>query len=253
MPTSKISVTLYTLRDFVKTPAEISETLKRVKSIGYKNIQLSALGVINPRDLAEMIHDNKLNVCATHVPFERLTTELDNVIAEHSLWNCKHIAVGSMPKSYWDHPDGFKHFAFDASEIALKLKASGITFSYHNHHMELVRIGNQTGLSILIDESDPALCFEIDTYWIQYGGGDPIYWIDRVKNRCPIIHFKDMAVLGREQIMAEVGSGNLNWQGIVSACERSAAQWYVVEQDTCQGDPFDSITISYHNMLEMGL
>ena len=74
-----------------------------------------------------------------------------------------------------------------------------------------------------------------------------------VKNRCPIIHFKDMAVLGREQIMAEVGSGNLNWQGIVSACERSAAQWYVVEQDTCQGDPFDSITISYHNMLEMGL
>ena len=81
MPTSKISVTLYTLRDFVKTPAEISETLKRVKSIGYKNIQLSALGVINPRDLAEMIHDNKLNVCATHVPFERLTTELYNVIA----------------------------------------------------------------------------------------------------------------------------------------------------------------------------
>ncbi len=253
MAGSKISVTLYTLRDFVKTPPDISNTLKRVKSIGYDHIQLSALGPVDPAELSAMIRDAGLHVCATHVPFERLQEEPDGVIAEHRLWGCEHIAVGSMPRSYWDAPDGFSRFAEDASIVALRMKDAGMTFSYHNHHTELVRVGDRTGLSILMEESDPALCFEIDTYWIQYGGGDPIYWIDRVRDRCPVIHFKDMAVSGREQVMAEVGEGNLNWSGIVAACEAAGAQWYVVEQDTCAGDPFDSIAISYRNMAGMGL
>ena len=253
MAGSKISVTLYTLRDFVKTPNDISNTLKRVKSIGYDHIQLSALGPIDPADLGAMIRDAGLHVCATHVPFERLQEAPDEVIAEHRLWGCEHIAVGSMPRSYWDAPDGFSRFADDASTVALRLKTAGLTFSYHNHHTELVRVGDRIGLSILMEDSDPALCFEIDTYWIQYGGGDPIHWINQVGDRCPVIHFKDMAVSGREQVMAEVGEGNMNWSGIVDACEAVRSEWYVVEQDTCAGDPFDSIAISYRNMAGMGL
>ncbi|HCQ05107.1 MAG TPA: sugar phosphate isomerase/epimerase, partial [Candidatus Latescibacteria bacterium] len=87
------------------------------------------------------------------------------------------------------------------------------------HHTELIHVGDRIGLNILIEDSDPALGFEIDTYWIQYGGGDPTVWITKVKDRCPIIHFKDLAVVGREQVMAEIGEGNMNWPGIVAACE----------------------------------
>ena len=253
MAASKIAVTLYTLRDFVQTPADIADTLKKVKSIGYDHIQLSALGPVDPAELGIMIRDAGLHVCATHVPFERLQDEPNKVIEEHRLWGCEHIAVGSMPRSYWDDPDGFSRFAADASAVALRLKKAGMSFSYHNHHTELVRVGGRTGLAILIEDSDPALCFEIDTYWIQYGGGDPIHWIERVRHRCPVIHFKDLGVSGREQVMAEIGEGNMNWPGIVAACETAGARWYVVEQDTCAGDPFDSIAISYRNMTEMGL
>ncbi|MCY4543814.1 MAG: sugar phosphate isomerase/epimerase, partial [Gemmatimonadetes bacterium] len=85
------------------------------------------------------------------------------------------------------------------------------------------------------------------------GGGDPIHWIGRVRDRCPVIHFKDLGVSGREQVMAEIGEGNMNWSGIVAACEAAGSQWYVVEQDTCAGDPFDSIAVSYRNMAAMGL
>ena len=53
--------------------------------------------------------------------------------------------------------------------------------------------------------------------------------------------------------MAEIGEGNMNWPGIVAACESAGSQWYVVEQDTCAGDPFDSIAISFRNMTAMGL
>ena len=237
MPDSKIAVTLYTLRDFVQTPADIADTLKKVKSIGYDHIQLSALGPVDPAELGAMIRDAGLHVCATHVPFERLQEKPDEVAAEHRLWGCEHIAVGSMPRSYWDDPDGFSRFAVDASAVALGLKEAGMSFSYHNHHTELVRVGGRTGLAILVEESDPALCFEIDTYWIQYGGGDPIDWIGRVRDRCPVIHFKDLGVSGREQVMAEIGEGNMNWSGIVAACEAAGSQWYVVNRTPAPATP----------------
>ena len=253
MSDSKIGVTLYTLRDYVKTPEDIASTLKKVKGIGYEHIQLSALGEIDPNVLGDMIRSEGLHVCATHVGFDRLQDDLDRVIEEHRLWGCDNIAIGSMPRPYWDMEGGFSKFAEDASVVALNLKAAGMTFSYHNHHTELIRVGDRIGLDILIEDSDPSLCFEIDTYWIQYGGGDPTTWIDKVKDRCPIIHFKDLAIVGREQVMAEVGEGNMNWPRIVSACKTANALWYVVEQDTCAGNPFDSVEISYRNMTAMGL
>jgi sugar phosphate isomerase/epimerase len=57
----------------------------------------------------------------------------------------------------------------------------------------------------------------------------------------------------REQLMAEVGEGNLNWHGILKACKDADVKWYIVEQDTCQRDPFDSLAISLHNLQSMGL
>ena len=54
--------------------------------------------------------------------------------------------------------------------------------------------------------------FEIDTYWVQAGGGDPVDWIYKLDGRMRYIHFKDMAMDGRKQIFAPVGEGNLNWK-----------------------------------------
>ena len=55
------------------------------------------------------------------------------------------------------------------------------------------------------------------------------------------------------QAFAEVGEGNLNWPAILAATEESQVSWIVVEQDVCQRDPFESLQISYHNLLGMGL
>lgn len=62
-----------------------------------------------------------------------------------------------------------------------------------------------------------------------------------------------MAIVGRQQVMAEVGEGNLNWPGILAACKEAGVKWYCVEQDKCQRDPFESLAISLRNLKEMGL
>ena len=75
-----------------------------------------------------------------------------------------------------------------------------------------------------------------------------------MEGRSPVVHLKDMVIQGdREQVMAEVGEGNLNWPAILDACRVAGAEVYAVEQDICQRDPFESLAISYQNLRAMGL
>ena len=43
---------------------------------------------------------------------------------------------------------------------------------------------------------------------------------------------------------AEVGNGNLDWDDIIAACDEAGVHWFIVEQDTCPGDPFESVKMS---------
>ncbi len=250
MTDEKLALTLYNVRDFTQTPQAIAGTLRKVRTLGYRAVQLSALGPIDPGELKRMLDGEGIAVCATHVGWERLANDLDVIIDEHHRWECKNVAVGSVPKEY-RCADGYARLAQECSEVAGQLAAAGLTFSYHNHYWELERYEGRTGLEILYDNSDPSVLAEIDTYWIQYGGGDPAAWIRRMKGRQRIVHFKDMGVRNGRQEMVEVGEGNLPWADIIAACREACADWYVVEQDTCPGDPFDSASVSLRNLRAM--
>lgn len=253
MGDSRIAAQLYTVRDYTKTPEGIASTLKRVREIGYEVVQLSGLGPIDVKELKGILDGEGLKVCITHIGFDALKNDLQRVIDEHHLLGCKHVAVGSMPGDY-KSGDGFYRFASEASSIGEKLADAGLTFSYHNHSFELERFGDRLGLDILIEESDPKfLCFEVDTYWVQHGGGDPAAWIDKVRGRIPVVHFKDMGVKNGQSVMFEVGEGNLNWPRIIEACKGAGVEYYAVEQDTCYRDPFESLGISLRNLKAMGL
>ena len=250
---SQIAAQLYTLRDFTKTPKDIASTLAKVKKMGYDAVQLSAMGKIDPKELNKILQTEGLVCCATHEDIERLRDEPNAVMDEHKLWNCKYTAIGGFfPQKpvAKDWPDFAKSF----NAIARKYEASPLRLGYHNHSHEFARYDSKTALQTLLDNFSKDVWMEIDTYWIQHGGADPAAWIDKVAGRIPCVHLKDMAITNdREQLMAEVGEGNLNWPSILAACKRAKVEWYVVEQDTCQRDPFESMAISLKNVKQMGI
>ena len=253
MAQTSVAAQLYTVRDFLKTPADITASLKKVSAIGYRAVQLSALGPIDPQELKSITDGEGLTICATHVGFEQLRDDLDAVVAEHEIYNCKYVAIGAIPNDY-RHAEGYRQFAKEASEVGRRMKERGLVFGYHNHSFELEKFGDKTALEILYSESDPeTFTAEIDTYWIQHGGGDAAWWLRRVAGRSPLVHLKDMVMRGREQLMAEVGEGNMNWPSILEACKDAGVEWYIIEQDTCQRDPFESLAISLRNVQRMGL
>ena len=257
---TQIAAQLYTIREYIKTLNDFAASMKRIRQIGYQAVQLSALGLIADADVKGVCADNGLSICNTHVAVEDLLNDIDAVIAQHRLWGCQHVAIGSMPLPYRDSEAGYHRFAEIANGIGQRLAQAGLSFSYHNHSFEFLKFGGRSGLDILFAETDPRyMQAELDTYWIQHGGADPVAWIERVSGRMPVVHLKDMVMLpdadgGRpQQAMAEVGAGNMNFPAILAACQRAGVEWYAVEQDFCQGDPFDSLALSYRNLLALGL
>jgi len=253
MPNTQLAAQLYTLRDFCKTAKDFEESLRKLKKIGYDVVQISGIGPISYPEIKRILDDTGIACCATHIPYERMVKETEQVIEEHYLIQCKYPAIGGLPGEYRS-AEGFSKFAKEATEVGKKLAKGGLRFGYHNHSFELEKFGKRTGLAILYEDSDPEYFkAEIDTYWVQHGGGDSAAWIEKLAGRIPLVHLKDMTVRDGKPIMAEVGEGNLNWPRIVAACKKAGVEWYIVEQDTCERDPFESLAISLRNIKAMGI
>jgi sugar phosphate isomerase/epimerase len=223
--------------------------------MGYNAVQLSKHGPIDSKELAAILKGEGLTCCATHVSLDRLKQEPQAVIDEHKLWGCQYTAIGSFG---WGEPllQKWNDFIREYSELGVRCAKKGLSLGYHNHAHELVRMEGKPILQRLLEGLDKSVWMEIDTYWVQFGGGDPVSWIKRFAGRIPCIHVKDMGMMvaGKAPIMSEVGEGNLNWPGIIEAARQAGTKWLIVEQDDCNGkDPFKCCERSLRNLEQMGL
>lgn len=254
MAGSVLAAQMYTVRDFTKTREDLVVTLRKIADIGYEAVQLSAIGVELPaEEMKGLLDSHRLIACATHIDFADLRDNPEKHVAYHQTIGAEYTATGGWEKDLATEDDWIA-FAREANEVGRRLKLLGLSYGYHNHSHEFEKFGERTAMEILFEESDPDCVFaELDTYWVQHGGASPVVWINRLADRLPLLHLKDMAMRGREQLYAEVGEGNLDWEGIIAAAQDAGVRWYIVEQDICQRDPFESLAMSYRNLKTMGL
>ena len=253
---TQLGAQMFTVREFTKDTEGLLETFRKLRAIGYEAVQVSAIGAGIPvQDVAEGLKENGLTCAATHISFDDCKRDLDAVIAKHKAWGCEYVGVGMMPEEYRADAAGLERFAREASDVADELTKAGLKFVYHNHNFEFRKFDGKVGMDILFDNSSRNFQFEIDTFWVQKGGADVRAWIDKVRGRMDVVHFKDMALNDKaEQIMAEIGQGNLNWDGIIAGCRDIGVKWYLVEQDDCHGrDPFERLKMSYEYLTAKGV
>jgi sugar phosphate isomerase/epimerase len=250
-----VAVQLYTVRQSMQTADGIADSLHRIRQIGYRAVQSAGFGPLSAAQYKALLDREGLILCGTHDSYEEMMGDLGKLIADRKVLGTDQVCISYLGKQYRENgASDWVKFAKSAGEIGKRLADAGLTLTYHNHSFEFERFGKQPGLEIFYAEADPRYVkAEIDTYWVQHGGGDPAAWCAKMKGRMPLVHFKDMTVIDGAQAMAEVGEGNLSWPAIITACRDSGVQWYIVEQDTCQRDPFESLAMSLANLKSWGL
>ncbi len=261
---SKLAVQMYTIRDFTKTPEDLAKSLKKCADIGYRAVQVSAVGALNEglvsaAELKRMLDDNGLKCIATHRGWNDFQNNIDKEIQVHKDLGCDFAAVGSIPgDKYSLDLAGFRKWAEEAVSVTKQLKAEGIQFGYHNHAHEFFRpeINGPRLIDVLIDEGGEDLMMELDLFWIWHGGASPNEIMKRCKGRIPVIHLKDKAFYTAEDNpngIAPIGEGNMPWKEIIPVAEECGVEWYGIEHDVCPRDPFDCLAASYKYLTEMSL
>ena len=260
MPNStQIAAQMFTLRDHCETPADIAKTLGRLKDMGFNACQPSAAGFkdIDPKELKKILDDHGMACAATHRQLEQLS-DTAAAIDYHKTLDCELTAIGGFGFGGKSR-DEWLAFIDEYSKIADELAAGGLKLGYHNHSHEWAPLGDpapdvDTPIGLMRERMAQSVWLEIDTYWVAHGGGDPAAWIEAFSGRVPAIHVKDLTITAhREHKMCEVGSGNLNWPRILDAAKQAGVRWYIIERDSGDLDPFESLKISLDNLHTMGL
>lgn len=250
---SSFGVQLFTIRDTMDTEEHIRESFKKLKAMGYDEVQTAGCAI--PYDVfGKIAKEEGLTICGTHDSFDRMVENPQEAMKLHRMLDTTYMGIGGMwyEKTGWEPVD---EFIDKANRVIEAISPEGFTFTYHNHSHEFARTGGAGDPEIMMDrlirKLDPRANFVLDTYWVQHGGGDVRYWLEKLAGRVDILHLKDMGRDADGPFITEIGNGNLWWEGILKTALDTGVKHFVVEQDTCPGDPFDSLqqSINYLHQL----
>ena len=249
----KIGTQMYTIREFAQTPADIEKSLEKLANIGYKTVQVSGIGAIEPHKLRELCDKFGIEIIITHSNPDRIMSDTEKLIAEHKILGCSRIGIGSMPRQYWGSVEGVRQFIKDYTPAMNILVKNNMRLHYHNHAFEFERQNGEVIFDVMINEtSSEQLAFILDTYWVQVGGRSVAAQIEALKGRLEVCHFKDLTMVDDKQRMAEIMNGNLPWNEIVKACKNVGCEYAMIEQDDCYGtDPFECLATSFKNCRQL--
>jgi sugar phosphate isomerase/epimerase len=169
----------------------------------------------------------------------------------------------SMDKLVLGNAEELKKFIKRLNNAGKVFRDEGLYLSYHNYALDFTKINGATIFQQILEQTNPDYVFIApDTYWVQAGGAHIITWLKKLTGRIFCVHFMDYAIDQysdhtflecTHRRFAEVGEGNLNWQGIIAECLKQKIEWCVVEQNVTQRPAYVAIELSYKNLAAFGL
>jgi sugar phosphate isomerase/epimerase len=246
VPDDKISVQLYTLRD--QLARELEGTLAELAGIGYTRVEHAGFVGLTAAQFRAALDHAGIRATSGHVgipqPWNADTWQRaleDAAIVGNKFIVHPFFGVGANGPIR----DGavYRAFAEDLNKAGELARRAGLSFGYHNHHLEFVRQdgGDRTGFDILTSRTDPRLVhLEVDLYWAWRGTADPVDLIHRHRGRIKQVHVKDMAISTENFTaapFADPGTGIIDFKRIFRHAGEAGLIEYIVERDDAGSPP----------------
>lgn len=274
---ARIGIQLMMLRNHIADQG-VTSVLSQVKDIGFHTVEVSQIPM-TPENVAAMERardDLGIRYAAMSGNIERtgrkygLRDDLPEHIEHAKRLGTDKIRIGMMPIKSIRDEESFTAFTTEIDDMARRLADEGISLSYHNHHVEFLKVDGKTILD-RIREQAPNLRFEIDCHWVTRGGQDPERTLKKFDGVLDLVHLKDFRIApvpeelfdGQGDFLdywersivqfAEVGQGNLDWKPIIEQGIASGASDLLIEQDrTYDRDIFECLATSRAHLVELG-
>ncbi len=237
--TAPLGIQAYTFRR--SFPVDAAKTLDTIKMMGFTEIEGGG-GNISPQEFKKLCNARGISIPSTGASYEELVQHPDSIVYRAKILGAEYVMCSWIP-----HDNGVLSFenakkaTTDFNKAGKILKENGLTFCYHAHGYEFQPYENGNLLDYIFKNTNPEyVSFEMDIFWIQFGGGDPVELLKKYGRRWKLMHIKDMRKGTKKDLTGltstendvALGTGEIDISSILRQAKKTGIKHYFIEDES---------------------
>jgi sugar phosphate isomerase/epimerase len=237
--TAPLGVQAYTFRK--SFPISVPNTLDTIKMMGFTEMEGGG-NRMPPGDFRKLCDDRGISIPSTGAGYDELIKSPDSIIYRAKIYGSKYVMCAWIP-----HANGVLTFenakkaVEDFNRVGKILKEQGLIFCYHAHGYEFQPYGKGTLLDYIFENTNPEyVSFEMDVFWMKFGGGNPVGLLKKYGARWKLVHLKDMRKgtiknltgLTTPENDVPLGTGEIDIPGILKEANKIGIKHFFIEDES---------------------
>jgi len=227
----RIGLELYAVRKAMKENPE--KTLAAIRAIGYTDVEL-LWSFKNfdrsPQQVKATLKAEGLTATSAHMAPETILSEWSESLRTAKLLGHQYLVVPSLPNETKRSIDAWKIWAERFNVAGEEARRAGIWLALHNEPDHQRKVEGEFPLEVFLKRTEPKFVrFQLDVGNMLMGGGDPLDFLNRYKDRIGSFHLKN--VVADRTKDTELGNGTFDLRAFLAAVPDLAKKPCFVEQE----------------------
>ncbi|MCC5936070.1 MAG: sugar phosphate isomerase/epimerase [Lunatimonas sp.] len=234
----EIALQLYSLRNQMKLDVERYHEI--IDQWGIRYIEGGGTYGMSDEDYRSLLERNGLQMVSIGGSFEEMRDNPEAVIERAKEFGAKYIVTFWIPHTSGQFGIEEARNAVEVFNAAGKLaRDAGLTFCYHPHGYEFKAYGDGTLFDFMIGSARD-FDFQMDVFWVQMGGGDPLELLKKHPSKFPMLHMKDRKTgtpgttdgTGDVETNVVLGTGDIDIAGIIRQAKKNGVEYLIIEDES---------------------
>ena len=233
-----LGLQFYSLRN--QFEKDVPGTLKMISDWGIRNIEGGESYGMEQEEFLTLVEEQGLKVVSVGAGYDVLMEDPQKIVNLAKAYNAKYAMCPWIPH------DG-DNFTFEDTRKAVELfnktgaqlAKEGIELVYHPHGYEF-RPHEEGNLMDYMLNNAEHFAFEMDVFWFQHGGADPMAYLNEYPDQFKLMHLKDMEKSvqgndsGHEDVETNVvlGTGQIDIAGLVKRGRELGIEYMFIEDES---------------------
>ena len=241
---TRIGLELYSVRDAMRRDPE--RTLAAVRAIGYTDVELlwswGNFGRTTEQVRAALDREG-LRAPSAHISPTVVLVGWERSLAIAQRLGHEYLIVPSFTLDTARSLDDWREWADRFNTAGAAARRAGIWLAFHNESEHMRPIDGTVPYDLFVERTDPALVrHQLDVGNMVMGGGDPLLYLQRYRERYWSFHLKD--VVADHSSDTELGAGTVDFRRLLAAVPDIERKPCYVEQEGA-ADPLASARRNY--------
>ncbi len=213
----RIGLELYTLRNVM--PKDPDGTLAAVRRIGYTDVELLwSFGNFGrtPAQVKAALDANGLRAPSAHMDAATILVGWERSLEIANRLGHEYLIVPSFPTETSRTLDDWREWADRFNAAGATARRAGIWLAFHNEAEHMKPIDGQVPYDVFVERLDSSVVrLQLDTGNMLIGGGDPMQYLEKYRDRYYSFHLKD--VVADRSSDTQLGTGIFDFRKFLEA------------------------------------